>query len=173
MNGKSFYFAYGSNLHPVRLRERVPSAALVGIARQSQYELRFHKKGADGSGKCNMCESLSAYVYGAIYELDSDHKKYLDRAEGKGKGYIDKDIIVVHGKDEYACFTYLAQPNYILANLAPYSWYKALVTIGASYLGFPAEYLSNIESVVTVEDSCLARKKSMDALIERMIAYGN
>ncbi len=38
------YFAYGSNLHPVRLIERVPSASLVGVIGISKHRLAFHKK---------------------------------------------------------------------------------------------------------------------------------
>ena len=35
------YAAYGSNLHPVRLRERVPSAELLGTGVLEGRELRF------------------------------------------------------------------------------------------------------------------------------------
>jgi hypothetical protein len=39
------YFAYGSNLHPLRLQERVPSAALLGWTHLHGWELRFDKRG--------------------------------------------------------------------------------------------------------------------------------
>lgn len=48
------YFAYGSNLCLPRLRSRVPSVALVGTAVLSGYELRWHKRSTDTSGKCDV-----------------------------------------------------------------------------------------------------------------------
>ena len=33
------YFAYGSNLHPVRLKERVPSIKLVGTVELAHHDL--------------------------------------------------------------------------------------------------------------------------------------
>ena len=72
-----YYFAYGSNLHPVRLLERVPSAQLVGgMLSWSQHRLAFHKKSQDGSSKCNLVHTgeESDEVYGAIYQMDSAHK---------------------------------------------------------------------------------------------------
>ena len=48
------YFAYGSNLHPMRLMERVPSAKFVGTVEIKKYRLTFHKKSIDDSSKCNM-----------------------------------------------------------------------------------------------------------------------
>jgi hypothetical protein len=63
------YFAYGSNLHPVRLIERVPSANLVGVIGLSKHRLAFQKRSKDGSSKCNLFQTGSAsdLVYGAIY----------------------------------------------------------------------------------------------------------
>jgi len=85
-----YYFAYGSNLHPMRLMERVPSAELIGVATHPSHRLTFHKKSNDGSSKCNMYNSGSEtdLIYGAIYKLKPEHKDELDRFEGKGCGYI-------------------------------------------------------------------------------------
>lgn len=85
-----YYFAYGSNLHPTRLMERVPSAEFIGVATHPSHRLTFHKKSNDGSSKCNMYNSGSEtdLIYGAIYKLKPEHKDELDRFEGKGCGYI-------------------------------------------------------------------------------------
>jgi len=54
MNGRSLYFAYGSNMAAERLRARVPSARLMGSAVLAGHALRFHKPGSnDGSAKCD------------------------------------------------------------------------------------------------------------------------
>ena len=70
MVNRLLYFAYGSNLHPTRLGDRAPSVELVGTAVLEGHALRFHKRGADGSGKCNALATGSrlsdAQKFGAI-----------------------------------------------------------------------------------------------------------
>ena len=94
----------------------------------------------------------SDVIYGAIYKLDHEDKKELDRFEGKGYGYIDNQILLKHNGNEYSCFTYLAQQSHIVDNLKPYHWYKNLVILGAQYLKFPERYISSIEEIESMED---------------------
>ena len=168
------YFAYGSNLHPVRLMDRVPSARLIGVANLDRHRLTFHKRSKDdGSSKCNILESSSAtdVVHGAIYEIASEHKSDLDGFEGKGFGYIDNQIGLVYQEREYPCFTYLAQKSHIVDNLKPYHWYKEMVLLGARYLSFPDEYVSSIDFVESIEDPENDRRRENQALLEKMRNY--
>ncbi len=164
------YFAYGSNLHPIRLSERVPSAKLVGVVELIHHRLTFHKKSIDGSSKCNLFNTGSASdsVHGAIYELATEHKELLDNFEGEGSGYIDNQFVVRHQVKEYNCFTYLAQQSHIVDNLRPYHWYKELVVLGAKYLGFPNAYIASIESIISVEDTDDQRRKGMEVLLQKV-----
>ena len=166
-----YYFAYGSNLHPVRLMERVSSAELIGVAKHPNHALAFHKKSNDGSSKCNMLNSESGLIYGAMYKLQPAHKSELDKFEGKGNGYIDNQIMLKHNQIEYTCFTYLAQQSHIAESLKPYHWYKKLVILGAQYLEFPGAYISSIESVESMKDPDTKRRKEKEALIERVINH--
>lgn len=168
-----YYFAYGSNLHPMRLMERVPSAKLIGTATHPGHRLTFHKKSDDGSSKCNMFNSRSEsdQVFGAIYGLKPEHKDALDTFEGKGYGYIDNQIMLCHEGTAYTCFTYLAQQSHIVDDLKPYHWYKKLVVLGANYLSFPSSYISSVEEVASVEDPDPKRRKEKELLIESIINY--
>ena len=168
-----YYFAYGSNLHPMRLMERVPSAELVGVAEHSNHKLTFHKKSTDDSSKCNMFNSAneSDLIYGAIYKLKPEHKNELDGFEGKGYGYLDNQIMLKHNGNEYCCFTYLAQQSHMVDNLKPYHWYKQLVILGAQYLELPEWYISSIEEIDSMEDPDQSRKREKEELIERIIDY--
>ena len=168
-----YYFAYGSNLHPCRLLERVSSAKLVGGIELSKHRLTFHKKSHDGSSKCNLLPtgSESDLVHGAIYSLDPTDKRVLDSFEGKGYGYSDTQVILHHQGNAYTCFTYIAQDAYIVDNLKPYHWYKNLVVLGAKYLQFPASYVSFIESVESVEDPDVKRRKEQEMLIEAIVNF--
>jgi gamma-glutamylcyclotransferase (GGCT)/AIG2-like uncharacterized protein YtfP len=163
-----YYFAYGSNLHPGRLAERVPSADLVGIACYPNHQLIFHKKGKDSSAKCNMLDSETGRTYGAIYRLDPAHKNKLDQIEGNGYGYLDHRIMLVHGEAEYSCFTYLAEQSHVVDGLKPFHWYKELVILGARYLNFPGPYIASIEAVESMDDPVASRMKEKEALIERI-----
>ncbi len=168
-----YYFAYGSNLHPMRLMERVSSAELVGVADHPKHKLTFHKKSIDGSSKCNMFNSCnkSDLIYGAIYKLKPEHKNELDKFEGKGSGYIDNQIMLKLNGNDYTCFTYLAQQSHIVENLKPYHWYKKMVILGTKYLDFPKNYISSIEIVESIEDSNTKRRKEKESLIEDIRKY--
>jgi len=168
-----YYFAYGSNLHPVRLRDRVSSAELLDVIELKKYCLAFHKKSQDGSSKCNLVHTgeESDGVFGAIYQIDSAHKQALDCFEGKGNGYHESQLTVeLHGK-EHSCFTYFAQQSYIENNLKPYHWYKNLVVLGAKHLQFPDGYVRSIELIESVEDPDEARRKHHALLIEEILNY--
>ena len=167
------YLAYGSNLHPVRLNERVPSAKLVEAVELQEHCLTFHKKSNDGSGKCNLVNTGSEgdSVFGAIYTLDPRHRSVLDKFEGNGFGYLDNQITLQHQEQKYTCFTYLAQQSHIVENLKPYHWYKELVVLGAKFLRFPDSYVSSISSVESIEDSEENRKKQNEALIKKIIEF--
>jgi len=167
------YFAYGSNLHPLRLMERVPSAKLVCTIELTKHQITFHKKSNDGSSKCNLHKTNTDTdtVHGAIYELEPRHKAFLDKFEGIGYGYIDKQMVIKNQGIEYNCFTYLAQHSHIVDNLKPYHWYKKLVFLGAKYLQFPDAYVFSIEAVESVEDPDEGRRREKERLIENVINY--
>ena len=165
------YFAYGSNLHPLRLQERVPSAEFVTIAVNDGHRIAFEKHGQDGSGKCNLVSTGNAgdSAYGAIYTLEPEHKPILDRFEGRG--YRNRPITVhCHGRD-YACFTYVAEQDHVDKHLKPYHWYKQLVVLGARYHRFPEKYISMLESFDSIEDTDTERRQKVEALIENISKY--
>ena len=81
------YAAYGSNLHPFRIKERVPSARLLGPAFHAGLGLRFRKLGVDQSAKCTIDLSGSG-VHFAVYEMSIADKCVLDRIEGVGRGHV-------------------------------------------------------------------------------------
>src|SRR5215472_14345628 len=89
---KILYFAYGSNMDTTRLRYRAPSCRFHFVARLQNFQLRFHKRSNDGSGKCNAfyTGTPSDTVFGAVYEISLEEKPTLDRAEGLGRGYNEQ-----------------------------------------------------------------------------------
>lgn len=158
------YAAYGSNLHPLRLRERTPSAVLQGTAALAGFDLEFAKRGRDGSGKCTIREAAGSRVLVAVYELDEADRPALDRAEGRGAGYTLERVEV---EQFGACLTYVAQESHRDVALRPYGWYRELVLVGAEALAFPADYLARIRAVEVLRDPDAERHARHMALVDR------
>jgi len=154
------YFAYGSNMSIARLRQRAPSAISLGYHLVKEHDLRFHKFGKDGSGKCNAFFTGNAedVIYGVLFEIISDDKHVLDKVEGLGYGYDEKVVRVTaaNGVDCEAT-TYVA--SNINKDLKPYSWYVNHVYIGAKESLLPDDYIK--EKIIAV-DSVEDREKNRD-----------
>lgn len=150
-----YYFAYGSNMSVARLRERVPSADPLGCYILKEHDLRFHKSSKDGSGKCDayFTSNSEDNIFGALFEIAPRQKRALDKAEGLGYGYEDKEVTVIAGDGSLVkAVTYVA--IIIDETLKPYSWYLNHVLIGASETSLPAEYIQRkIKAIEAIEDN--------------------
>lgn len=161
------YFAFGSNLFARRLCQRIPSAKVIGTYTLPAHVLRFHKRGEDGSGKCDayFTDNQHDSVIGRLFAIACVEIAKLDRCEGLGKGYEKKEVHVINEKGETeTAFTYYADSRFIDNSIQPFSWYKQHVVAGAKEGGLPAEYIEKIETVPTQTDSDSAREKKQMAL---------
>ena len=165
---KTHYIAYGSNLHPLRLAERVPSARAVGVVEMPGHRLAFHKRSVDGSAKGHIYtdEVRHLTAYGVLYEFDVEDKPHLDAAEGPG--YRERIAKYPVNGETYRSFTYIARSTHIAPDLAPYHWYKELVLAGARYHGFPGQYIARIEATPSTGDPDPARAERYDDLLRQM-----
>lgn len=150
-----YYFAYGSNMSTSRLRERVPSAEALGCFALGGHDLRFHKSSKDGSGKCDayFTKITVDIIYGVLYKIDPKEKPALDKAEGLGYGYNQKEITVTASDGSLiTAITYVATK--IDNNLKPYSWYVNHVLVGAREASLPPQYIEvKIATILAIEDS--------------------
>ncbi len=160
------YAAYGSNLHPVRLANRISSAHLVGTACLPNWSLRFHKKSEDDSGKCSIFIGDDG-VHFAIFNISTEDKLTLDKIEGLGNGYSEVSLCIPGFGN---CASYIAEESYIEDSLRPYDWYKELVLAGARFHEFPDRYLQEIESIQALRDPDPARRANQWATVERVKA---
>jgi len=144
-----------------RLRGRVPSAEALGCFTLNQHDLRFHKSSKDGSGKCDafFTPNSESVIYGVLFKIDPAEKPRLDRAEGLGHGYEEKEVTVISRDGTPAtATTYVATK--IDEKLKPYSWYVNHVLVGANEASLPQDYIdSKINSVEAFQD----RDKERDA----------
>jgi gamma-glutamylcyclotransferase len=163
------YFAYGSNMHTGRLRARVGSACAVGPARLTNHSFRFHKRSdKDGSSKGNayFTGNPEDTVWGVIFELDDRDKPALDRHEGVGYGYEEREVTVIDsGGNRQRLFMYVASESHINAELRPYSWYKRFVVEGAREHGLPPDYIAWLEQAPSIADPDQERDAVNQALL--------
>lgn len=147
------YFAYGSNMSLRRLRRRVLSAVPVGMAVLEGYRLAWHKRGVDGSAKCDAVASAATTdnVYGMLFALDGADLHLLDVAEGAGFAYVRKPVAVTGDnglRSQAQCYFALD----VEQGLKPYDWYLEHVLVGALEAGLPSSYIEVLENVEQVFD---------------------
>ncbi len=162
------YAAYGSNLHPVRLIARLPSARLLGPSFVPDIALRFDKQSRDGSAKCGI-DSGGDGVYMAVFEVGESERALLDRIEGVGHGYEPLDIDV---PDFGRCFTYRATPSHVRPGLPAYDWYREYVLLGCLLHGFPRDYTAAVAAKTVTYDPDSARRRQNWQVIARMHETG-
>lgn len=160
------YFAYGSNMSLSRLRARVPSAQALGCWSLREHDLRFHKCSNDGSAKCDAYFTSDAgdIIYGVLFKMDPGEKPALDKAEGLGYGYKEKEVtLTAQDGASIKATTYVATRTD--GNMKPYSWYLNHVLVGAREALLPADYIElKIASVEAVEDGDRDRDASERAI---------
>jgi gamma-glutamylcyclotransferase len=156
------YFAYGSNLHPLRLRERTPSARVLGKALLRGYRLKLHKRGRDLSAKCDAARTgrRQDLVRGVVYRIARGEQRFLDRAEQKGKGYDRVRLLVSLQGRPRLVFTYVARPEAIAQGLRPFDWYLDYVLRGGRYHGLSSRYLAGLARTGRHRDSNATRRRS-------------
>jgi gamma-glutamylcyclotransferase len=161
---KLLLFAYGSNMLSVRIQERCPSARALGVAKLLGHELAWHKRSADGSGKCDVVPgTATSAVFGVVYTLPRSEKAGLDCAEGLGAGYEERTVCVWLQDTEMVVVLYGA--THTDTALKPYTWYRELVVAGAREHGLPHEYLHRIQTVAVIEDPDRERHARNMALV--------
>lgn len=150
----------------------------------THHALRWHKPSKDGSGKCDAYETdvESDVVWGGVFEIATDEKYLLDKAEELGVGYDEKTRNIVcqgvAGQIKVG-FTalgsslsntfYTAIP--IEPNARPYSWYKEFVVSGAIQCGLPASYVSELNAVDVLEDPDTARHAKNQTILQNQSTF--
>ena len=103
------YLAYGSNMLPRRIEDRLGRCPSLGAASVRGYSLEFHKRGRDGSGKCDayFTGAPGETLHGVVYELTVAQRAALDEFEGVG--YESCDLAVDTASGIIEVYTYVAR----------------------------------------------------------------
>ncbi len=167
--------AYGSNLHPIRLRKRCPNASLIGTTMLQGRGITFHKQSLDGSGKCDVVktENQNDTIFVAVYKIPLKEKSLLDRSEGLGNGYEQLEMDIKVEQIKMSAFLYVANHNAINKELLPYNWYKVMVILGAKYHKFPASYIDRITKIPAIIDQDNNRANKNWEIVRELKSYNN
>ena len=141
-----WYFAYGANLNKELMRKRVGEWKDCKRGVLEGYRLSFgvFSKSWRG-GVANIVEESNSKVYGAVYLLDEEQLKVLDRYEGVPNIYLRRKVIVKTDDGEVEAVTYVAaNPRQFVK---PSAEYLAMMQKGLKQHGYGDEVLKEVKRI--------------------------
>lgn len=166
------YLAYGSNMWRRRIELRLGDCEATGIVSLNGYTLRFHKRGRDGSGKCDAFHTGDPgdILYGVVYSLSERQRDMLDEFEGPG--YTPRNVTVRAQSALFTAYAYVARSEHVDSDLQPFDWYKSIVVAGARAHALPTQYIKRIAAVCSSPDPDTERDSHHVAMLESQFAGG-
>jgi gamma-glutamylcyclotransferase (GGCT)/AIG2-like uncharacterized protein YtfP len=153
------YFAYGSNMNPLRVRERGLAIVHAEAASLCGHRLEFDKHTAlpgvsahsEAAGHANVVYDPNSTVEGVLYWLASvEEIGKMDRFEVAPVNY-GRDVVQVQTlAGPRACWTYFANPAVRRSGLRPPRSYLNHLLAGEPYLS--AGYLAVLRAWNCIED---------------------
>ena len=109
------YFAYGSNLNHIQMKDRCIGAKYIKKYTLNGYKLCFsHKTNLSIYGHANIIKNKKSKVYGALWNINKKDEKELDWYEGVDYNYYQKEYFTINGKKVLVYIQniyYLKKPN--------------------------------------------------------------
>lgn len=102
---KTYYIAYGSNLHLGQMAYRCPDATIIGTAELKDWRLMF--KGSKSGNYATIEPCIGESVPVLIWELSESDERSLDRYEGFPVFYFKQTIPVVVNGQKINAMAYL------------------------------------------------------------------
>lgn len=150
----SYYFAYGSNMNPDRVRRRNMQFDTYSGGLLDGYRLVFNKRSAKvpGAAAANVEPGAGHRVEGLLYRLtDPDEIAVMDVFEGYPQRYRRERLPVLCGERAVSAWVYIANPAFIADGLQPARWYLQHLLAGRPWLSH--DYYLALEQVATLPNS--------------------
>ena len=150
------YFAYGSNMNSVQMKERCPSATFVCQAKLPSHHLAFTLKSLERRcGVADISYDESKDVWGVVYELPENELRDLDKDESFRPGRPDDQnkytrenhYVWPDGDAKRALLVSLYRGHPQLDPPLPSRDYKKLIVEGARQWKLPPEYIRELECI--------------------------
>jgi gamma-glutamylcyclotransferase (GGCT)/AIG2-like uncharacterized protein YtfP len=135
-----YYFAYGSNMNHEQMKDRCPGSRFLKRVYLSNYKFVYDGYSSLRKGAvANIVRSENDTVWGALFEVDSECLKSLDRYEGFPTYYQKETVEVQDDQDKkYNALVYLREPREVGK---PSDEYRKVVLEGAKNCELPKEYI--------------------------------
>ncbi len=134
-----YYFAYGSNMNPERVKARGLEYTRVLGGQLRGYELAFNKYSAKREGSAaNITRRENAVTEGVLYLLPEPEQIIaMDPFEGFPDHYTRKLLSIATKYEWVRAWVYIANQRFIRANLLPPRWYLDHLLAGKQFLTQP------------------------------------
>jgi gamma-glutamylcyclotransferase len=145
------YFAYGSNMDIDQMKQRCPSAEVLGSGVLRDYALGFtvYSQGWDG-GAADVVHGPGQEVWGIVYVFGIQDLDGLDTDEGYPDQYRRVQLPVeVDGTQHPGVWVYEVVRK--LSFVPPKCKYIELMRNAAVRYGFPRKYLESLSAVKCVQ----------------------
>tara|TARA_B110000196_G_C20582374_1_gene402506 strand:+ start:49 stop:492 length:444 start_codon:yes stop_codon:yes gene_type:complete len=94
-----FYFAYGSNLNHLQMKNRCNGSRYIKKYLLKDYKLSFsHKTNNSVYGHANIVKRKNSKVPGVIWEITKKDENKLDEYEGVSYNYYQKKYLLINKK---------------------------------------------------------------------------
>lgn len=121
---KRLYVAYGSNLNIRQMQHRCPTAKLYGTGIVSDYELQF--KGQPNCAFATIAPKEGSEVPVAVWEIQPQDERSLDRYEGYPSHYFKQNIPVQLDGEEVNAMVYIMNLKMKFGLPSPYYYQTVL-----------------------------------------------
>lgn len=131
-----YYFAYGSNMNPARMRARGIEFIRPLAARLIDFELRFNKRatGKQQVAYANIGYARGACVEGVLYQLQHGDDIYrMDPYEGNPVRYGREVYTVETIEGRIHCWVYVANQSMLAPGLLPERRYLDHLLAGSEF----------------------------------------
>ena len=145
-----YYFAYGSNMNPERVKARGLNYSQVLSGQLSGYELSFNKYSAKREGSAaNITRKKDAVTEGVLYLLSGEEQIIqMDPFEGFPDHYTRELLSIATKSEPVKAWVYIANQRFIRENLLPPRWYLNHLLAGKQFLTQPYyERLKKVECI--------------------------
>ena len=136
---KTYYIAYGSNLHLGQMAYRCPNATIVGTSELKNWRLMF--KGSRSGNYATIEPCIGESVPVLIWELTSADERSLDRYEGVPTFYFKQTIPVYVNGQEIDAMAYLMRLDAKVGY--PSTRYIDTLLVGYESFGFDTRVLED------------------------------
>lgn len=133
------YIAYGSNLNLSQMKQRCPTARVIGASEIKDYELVFRGSRYSAVATIEPCKGSSVPVL--LWGIQTEDEKSLDRYEGYPNFYGKENMEIVLNGRNVSAMVYVMTPGHEFG--IPSERYKISIKDGYMDAGFDTDIIQN------------------------------